>query len=93
MTQTAVVTDPDGDCEELTVSKAERYHFESEDETGWCLLGIDPYDSELLDSDLKWMSGSMASSEQVRTTEDGEPKFPAVYVPDDYHVEIAVVEE
>ena len=92
MTQTVVVTAPDGSSEELTVSKAERYEFESEDEAGWNLMGLDPYDSELLEDDLKWMSGFMADRPEERKTDDGEPKFPSVYVPDSYDVELAVVE-
>lgn len=56
-------------------------------------MGLDPYDSELLGSDLKWMSGFMADTEAQRTTDNGEPKFPSVYVPDSYDVELRVVKE
>lgn len=85
------ITADDGQTEDLEVSQAQRYDFPNEDETGWALLGLDPSESELLGPELKWMSGSMAARPENRMTDEGDPKFPAVYVPDDYGVTVEVL--
>lgn len=84
------ITTEDGQTEELEVSEASRYDFPG-GETGWDLKGLDPSETELLEADLKWMSGMMADRPSERVTSEGEPKYPSVYVPDDYGVTIEVL--
>lgn len=89
-----VRVDRDGETESLEVSFANRYKHERKEpvETGWNLEGLDPSDTELLDSGLKWFSGSLAGP-SYHMDYDGPPKFPSVYVPDEHPAEIEVLED
>lgn len=66
----------DGKIEQLEVSYVEHDSVSGE----YVLHNIDPSDTELLDGDLIWLSGSLADPQMMGYHE----KFPCVYVPEEY---------